>query len=131
MKKILSLLSLVVVLSLFASCQEKIKTCHGKVKRVTDTTIVATVDKYEILFDTRDANFLNGAVLFGDSAVFNYIGDLRKKEVRAMVVNWIPPKPHYIKKGYDSTQELKTAPMSEGQKEQLDAFVKEAKKHGH
>ena len=131
MKKIFNLLSLAIVLSLFASCQEKMQTCHGKVKRMTDTTIVATVDKYEILFDTRDASFLNGAVLLGDSAVFNYVGDLRKKEVKAMMVNLIPPKPHYIKPGYDPAKELKTAPISEGEKEQLDAFVKEAKKHGH
>ena len=114
-----------------SSCTKRVEQTRALVKSVNDSTMIASIDKYDITFDIMEANFLNGAVMSGDSVAIEYVGNLRDKSAKALLVNLVPPKPRYIKPGYDSTKELKTAPMSESEKENLDAFVKEAKKHGH
>ena len=114
-----------------SSCKERVEHTRALVKSVNDSTMIASIDKYDITFDIMGANFLNGAVMSGDSVSIEYVGNLRDKSAKALLVNLVPPKPRYLKPGVDTSRPLKTAPMSKSEKEQLDAFVKEAKKHGH
>ena len=125
---VLCVLSVVVLLS---SCEKRIQTCRVAVKGVNDSVMVAKLDKYDIEFNTVQARFVNGAVMAGDSAVVEYVGDLREKKVVAVIVSLIPPKPHYIEAGYDPSKKLEVAPMGEEEEKEMDAFIERAKKHGH
>lgn len=131
MKKVIFSLLAILTILLVSSCKERMETTRALVKSVNDSTIVASIDKYDITFDILNANFLNGAVMRGDSVSIEYVGDLRDKTVKALLINLVPPKPRYMKPGIDKSKPLKTEPMSKTEVENLDAFVEEAKKHGH
>ena len=105
MKKVIFSLLAILTILLVSSCKERMETTRALVKSVNDSTIVASIDKYDITFDILNANFLNGAVMRGDSVS--------------------------MKPGNDKSRPLKTEPMSKTEVENLDAFVEEAKKHGH
>ena len=53
------------VLLAVSSCEEKIQTTTGKVKKLNDSTMVATIDKYDITFDMKQVRFDNGVVIPG------------------------------------------------------------------
>ena len=122
MKKLIVLAAVAISL---ASCQEKIKTTKGLVKRMSDTTLVAQIDKYDIVFDTKKARTDNGAVMIGDSVTVHYIGDLREKKARALLLCLMPKKGTVVDAVYDPSKELKVreAPMSEGQIEREKEFA--------
>ena len=131
MKKLANLLALALVVLTLASCEEKVQVCRAKVKRLTDTTVVATIDKYEIVFDAKNTRFANGALIPGDSAIVSYLGNLRDKKAQALIIELIPPKGHYMTPGFNPNNELKTAPRSEKDIRDTENFLKAAKKHGH
>ena len=83
MKRKFVFMAAAAVLLAVSSCEEKIQTTTGKVKKLNDSTMVATIDKYDITFDMKQVRFDNGVVIPGDSAVIHYIGDLRDKQAKA------------------------------------------------
>ena len=103
----------------------------GKVKRMTDSTVTVTIDKYDIVFHAKEAHFANGALIPGDSTIVSYIGNLRDKEAKALIFELIPPKGHYLEPGYDESKKLETAPMTEKEKNDMDEFIRLSKRHGH
>ena len=116
------------------SCEKKIQTTKGKVRNIkTDSTMVLSIDKYDIEVDTRYVRYPNGAAMAGDSVVMNYIGDLRDKKVRALILNLIPQKGNYMEIGFDPSRELKTSEktITPEQQQQTDAFMEMSKRHGH
>ena len=127
MKKIMILAGVVLTMM---SCQEEIKTTRGLVKRMSDTTLVAQIDKYDIVFDTKKARIDNGAVMIGDSVTVHYIGDLREKKARALLLCLIPKKGTVVEAVYDPSKELKVKeePMSD---EQIEAIEKYARSGNH
>ncbi|MCI6119112.1 MAG: hypothetical protein MR717_07485 [Prevotella sp.] len=132
MKKFLSVVLCVLsVVAMLSSCEKKIQKCRVAVKSLNDSVMVAKLDKYDIEFNTVQARFLNGVIMAGDSAEVDYVGDLREKKAVAVIVSLIPPKPHYIKSGYDPSKKLEMSPMSENEEKEMDAFIERAKKHGH
>ena len=130
MNKITSTLLFLLVL-IACSCQEKIQSTHGKVKKMTDSTLVAIIDKYDIVFDIKDARYDNGAVMFGDSVIIHYVGDLREKKAKALLFKLIPQPGKVVEAVYDPSKELVTAPMTPDEKKQFDKGIDFAKKHGH
>ena len=130
MKKIKFLLFLSAVILTFSSCEEKLQTTTGKIKKMSDSTMVATIDKYDITFDMKQVRFDNGVVIPGDSAVIHYIGDLRDKHVRALLIELIPPKPRIVEAVYDPSKKLETKPMTKEEAEKSEKAFKLAKELG-
>lgn len=122
---------LVTALAMLAvtSCQEKIKTTTGLVRRVSDTSAVVVVDKYDIVFDTKKARFDNGAIMHEDSVTIHYIGDLRDKRAKALLVHLIPKKGTVVEAVYDPSKELVVSekPLSKEEVERLKKFARSGK----
>ena len=131
MKKLFSFIVALASIACLTSCEEKVQVSKGKVKRMTDSTVTVTIDKYDIVFHAKEAHFANGALIPGDSTIVSYIGNLRDKEAKALIFELIPPKGHYIEPGYDENKKLETAPMTDKEKRDMDEFVRLSKKHGH
>ena len=92
MKKTLFAFLITILLFTFAGCRDNIKTCAGKIKNMTDTTIVANMGDYDITFDIKKAEVSNGAVMPNDSVLIHYVGDLSEKKATALVIKLIPHK---------------------------------------
>lgn len=107
MKKTMLMMAIAAIAMMsVTSCQEKIKTTKGQVKRTSDTTAVVTIDKYDIVFDTKQARFDNGAIMQEDSVIVHYIGDLRDKRAKALIVRLMPRKGTVVEAVYDPSKEL-------------------------
>lgn len=106
------------------------KTCAGKIKDMTDTTIIANMGDYDITFDIKKAEVTNGAVMPGDSVVVHYIGELSEKKATALVIKLIPPKGKVVEAVYDPNKKLETKPMTKEEVKEMNDFVKAAKR-GH
>ena len=131
MKKFLSIIiCLVAVLSFFA-CGDKIKTTKVSIQKMTDTTFVSIIDDHKITFDIKKAEFDNGAVMEGDSAVVRYVGNLSDEHVTAVIVKLIPKKGRIVKAVYDPNKKLETAPMTKEEVKDLEKGIEYAKKHQH
>ena len=129
MKKILSFLTVLAIVVGLTSCEEKIKTTRGVVKRLTEKELIATIDKYEINFDITKAKEDNGALMAGDSVVIHYTGDLREKQARALLMRLIPKQGTIVEAVYDPTKELIVKKdTSKARKERIEKFLKAAKK---
>lgn len=129
MKKILSFLTVLAIVVGLTSCEEKIKTTRGVVKRLTEKELIATIDKYEIKFDITKAKEDNGALMAGDSVVIHYTGDLREKQARALLMRLIPKQGTIVEAVYDPTKELIVKKdTSKARKERIEKFLKAAKK---
>ena len=129
MKKILSFLTVLTIVVGLTSCEEKIKTTRGVVKRLTEKELIATIDKYEINFDITKAKVDNGALMAGDSVVLHYTGDLREKQARALLMRLIPKQGTIVEAVYDPSKELIVKKdTSKARKERIEKFLKAAKK---
>lgn len=129
MKKILSFLTVLAIVVGLTSCEEKIKTTRGVVKRLTEKELIATIDKYEINFDITKAKVDNGALMAGDSVVIHYTGDLREKQARALLMRLIPKQGTIVEAVYDPSKELIVKKdTSKASKERIEKFLKAAKK---
>ena len=86
MKKLLSFLfAATAVVLLSVSCRHKIvrDECRALVDEINDSVLVGKIDGSKIKFDVRDASFTHGAVMYGDSVIIHYIGDLSMKRALA------------------------------------------------
>ena len=129
MKKIISFLTVLAIVVGLTSCEEKIKTTRGVVKRMTEKELIATIDKYEINFDITKAKVDNGALMAGDSVVIHYTGDLREKQARALLMRLIPKQGTIVEAVYDPSKELIVKKdTSKARKERIEKFLKAAKK---
>ncbi|MGN0282258.1 MAG: hypothetical protein ACI4B3_08165 [Prevotella sp.] len=131
MNKFLGIIAFLGILFTISSCEEKIQTTNAKVKSISDSTFVATIDKYDITFDTKDARYHNGAIMAGDSVTIHYTGDLRDKKAKALLVKLIPKQGKFIEIKYDPTKELKSKPMTSEEQKRLEEGIEFAKRHGH
>ena len=114
MKRKFVIMAFAATVLLVSSCQEKIQTTKAMVKKTTDTTLVATIDKYDIVFDIKQARCDNGAVMAGDSVTIHYIGDLRDKKAKALLLKLILTKP-----------------MTPEEQKEFEEGIEFAKKNGH
>lgn len=95
-------------------------------RNISDTTAVVKVDKYDIVFDTEQARFDNGAIMQEDSVTVHYIGNLRDKKVKALLVRLMPKKGTVVEAVYDPSKELKVKeePMSDQQVEAIEKYAR-------
>ena len=86
MKKLFSFLfAAAAVVLLSVSCRHKI--VHGEtaglIDEINDSVMVVKIDGSKVKFDISTASFTHGAVMYGDSVIINYIGDLSMKRALA------------------------------------------------
>jgi hypothetical protein len=81
MKRFLGILLAVVALSVaMVSCRKVVRAdVRALVDEINDTVMVCKIGDSKVKFDIREAKFTHGAVMYGDSVVVNYIGDLSEK----------------------------------------------------
>lgn len=128
MKKYVIIPLLLLVLFAVQSCRKEIKVCTAKVQEVTDSTSMKTmIGDYEITFDMSKARLTNGAVMPGDSVRINYIGDLKERKAKALIVYLIPKPGNVVDAVYDPNKELLTKPMDPEDKKRLDEFVEHSR----
>ena len=114
--KLLLFLSLCLLGStVLVSCGDKIQSCTGRVKKLTDSTMVVRIGEHNVRLDTKDAEYGNGFVLVGDSVSIRYVGDFKEKNARAVTVRIIP-RSTVVDAVYDPSKELKTADRPLGEK---------------
>ena len=126
MKRKFVFMAAAAVLLAVSSCQEKIQTTTAKIKKMSDSTMVATIDKYDITFDMRHVRYDNGVIIPGDSAVIHYIGNLRDKKAKALLVRLVPKQGTVVEAVYDPSKELITDPnpMPDEQAKKLEKFAR-------
>ena len=109
----------------------RLKSCVSVVASVGDTTLVVSGDGGDVTFDTRDARYSNGLVQAGDSVDVSYIEG--KASPRALLIRLIPARGNVICVDSVAGGELKTKgePVSDEEREAMERFVRESKKHGH
>lgn len=97
---------------------------------MTDTTMVTSMGDYAITFDTKKAQYTNGAIMDGDSVVIHYVGDLKERKAKAAIVKLIPKKGRVVEAVYDPSKELEVSeqPMSKDEEKHLEGFVKKYRK---
>ena len=78
-------------------------------QKMGDSTMFATIDKYNIAFVMSNVLYDNGVIIPGDSAIIHYIGNLRDKQARVLLIKLIPPKPRIVEAVYNPDAKLETA----------------------
>ena len=134
MKKLLSfLMAFAAVAMVFVSCRKVVRAeATGQVDEITDSMMVVKIDGSKVVFDILECAFTNGAVMYGDSVVIRYVGDLDEKRAVAETCYLIvkPSEVVEIVPGViDSTKELKTRPADDKELQNIKRLIKTVKKH--
>ena len=115
MKRFLGILFAAAALAVcMVSCRKVVRAdVRALVDEINDTAMVVRIDDSKVKFDIREAKFINGAVMYGDSVVVNYIGDLSMKRAFAESVRLIERQGNIIVVDHnapDTVKEVKTRP---------------------
>jgi hypothetical protein len=98
MKRFLGILTVcaAVAVMLLTSCHKVVRAdVRALVDEINDSVMVTKIDGKVVKFDISEAKFTNGAVMYGDSVIVNYIGDLSMKRAFAETV-WLIERPSQI-----------------------------------
>ncbi|MBQ3753707.1 MAG: hypothetical protein II864_09215 [Prevotella sp.] len=136
MKKIFGFIfAFFAMLLLSVSCSKVVKDkTSGLVDEINDSVMVLKIDGSKVHFDVTAASFTHGAVMYGDSVIVHYTGDLSKKRALAEAVYLIerPGTIVEVKEGeIDSTKELLTRPAEAGATEAIDNLIRLSKSQRH
>lgn len=96
----------VIAMAAMVSCKDKIQTTKGVVKKTNDSALVVSIGKYDIVFSTKQARKDNEIIMKGDSVLIHYVGDLREKKARALLLHLLPRKGTVVDAVYDPSKEL-------------------------
>lgn len=137
MKKLIGFLfAFAAVLLLSVSCRHKMEhgETRGLVDEINDTAMVVKIDGSKVKFDITVANFTHGAVMYGDSVIVHYIGDLSMKRALAETVYLIDRKSNIIEiprdpAKRDTTAKLLTKPMDPVKQKNSDRMLRAAKRY--
>ena len=66
------------------SCRKVVRDdVRALVDEINDTVMICKIDGSKVKFDIKEARFTHGAVMYGDSVIVKYIGDLSMKRAFA------------------------------------------------
>ncbi len=66
------------------SCHKVVRDdVRALVDEINDTVMICKIDGSKVKFDIKEARFTHGAVMYGDSVIVKYIGDLSMKRAFA------------------------------------------------
>jgi len=142
MKRFLGFLTLTAAIGALTltGCRKVVRAdVRALVDEINDSVMVAKIGDSKVKFDIIEAKFTHGAVMYGDSVIVNYIGDLDEKRAFAESIYLLerPSKiitiDHNAKPDPNAVPETK--PVDEQQakrrKVQSDLLIRSAKKqHG-
>ena len=85
MKRFLGILFAVAAVAIvMVSCRKVVRAdVRALVDEINDSVMVCKIGDSKVKFDISEAQFTHGAVMYGDSVVVNYIGDLSMKRAFA------------------------------------------------
>jgi hypothetical protein len=97
-KKFGFLFAVVAVVLLTASCRHKMERgdTTGMVDEINDSAMIVKIDGSKVKFDITVATFTNGSVMYGDSVIVHYIGDLSMKRALAETVHLLERKSNIV-----------------------------------
>ena len=112
MKRFLGFLFAAFAVALLSvSCRQVVHDqVRGQVDEMTDSVMVVKIDGEKVTFDIVQCRFTNGAVMYGDSVIINYVGDLSEKIAVAEACYLLVKPSPVIEAVVDSTKELVTRP---------------------
>ena len=102
----------------------------GLVDEITDSVMIVKIDGSKVKFDITDCTFTNGAVMYGDSVIIGYVGDLSASYCVAETCYLLAKKGNIVVVGEepDTTKELMTREADKKTVEGIDNLVRIAKK---
>lgn len=94
--------------------------------------MLTKIGDYDIAFDIKKAEYSNGAVMLGDSVTVHYIGDLKEKKGRAVLIYLMPKPGRVVEAVYDPSKKLEVSerPLTEEEIKATKQFVEDAKAQG-
>jgi len=103
---------------------------RGLVEEITDSVMIVKIDGSKVKFDITECTFTNGAVMYGDSVIISYVGNLSASysvaETCYLIVK--PSNVVEVTGERDTTKELLTRPVEKKEVEEIDNLVRIAKK---
>ena len=131
MKKLLGFLFAVLAVSMLSvSCRKVVRdNVSAIVDEINDSVMIARTADGKVIFDIRDTKYTNGAVMYGDSVVVVYVGDLSEKRAFAESVRLVPKPSPVVTDEVDTTKVLQTREASPEAIEAMDNMIKAARTH--
>ena len=102
----------------------------GLVDEITDSVMIVKIDDSKVKFDITECTFTNGAVMYGDSVIVGYVGDLSASYCVAetcYLLNRVSSVVE-VSEERDTTKELITREADKKDIEGIDNLVRIAKK---
>jgi hypothetical protein len=139
MKRFLGILTVCAAIAIMTltSCHKVVREdVRALVDEINDSVMVTKIDGKVVKFDVTEAQFTNGAVMYGDSVIVSYIGDLSMKRAFAERVYLIEKMGNIVIIDHnkpDTTKEVMTRPADPKQdakaKKNAERMVRFAKKY--
>jgi len=137
MKKLFGFLFAIAAATLLTvSCRHKMEhgETRGLVDEINDTAMVVKIDGSKVKFDITVATFTHGAVMYGDSVIVHYVGDLSMKRALAETVFLIDRPSRIIEiprdpAKRDTTAEVKTMPLDPMKQRKSNRMIRAAAKY--
>ena len=131
MKKVFGFLMAVAAVALLSvSCRKVVRAeATGLVDEISDSMMVVKIDGSKVVFDITECTFTNGAVMYGDSVIINYIGDLGEKRALAETCYLLVKPSPIVEEGLDTTKVLMTREADPEDVEEIDKMIEAAKQH--
>ena len=130
MKKVFSFLMAVAAVALLSVGCHKAERADatGVVDEITDSVMIVKIDGSKVKFDITECTFTNGAVMYGDSVIVGYVGDLSASYSVAETCYLIVKPSPIVEEGVDTTKALITREASPEEIEEIDKMIEAAKK---
>ena len=131
MKKVLGFLMAVAAVALLSvSCHKAERgDATGLVDEITDSVMIVKIDGSKVKFDITECVFTNGSVMYGDSVVISYVGDLSASySVAETCYLIVKPSPTVEVGVVDTTKELKTRPADPERRKEVSKMLDVLKK---
>ena len=131
MKKVLGFLMAVAAVALLSvSCHKAERgDATGLVDEITDSVMIVKIDGSKVKFDITECVFTNGSVMYGDSVVISYVGDLSASySVAETCYLIVKPSPTVEVGVVDTTKELKTRPANPERRKEVSKMLDVLKK---
>ena len=131
MKKVLGfLMALAAVALLSVGCHKVVRgDATGLVDEITDSVMIVRIDGSKVKFDITECAFTNGSVMYGDSVIISYVGDLSASySVAETCYLIVKPSPTVEVGVVDTTKELKTRPADPERRKEVSKMLDVLKK---
>ena len=102
----------------------------GQIDEITDSVMIVKIDGSKVRFDITECAFTNGAVMYGDSVIVSFDGELGSRRCMAKTCYLIQKSGNVVvvTDEPDTTKELMTREADKKTVEGIDNLVRIAKK---